>query len=52
MRHVPDFCWLLEREGNPCYPTARLFRQKSPGDWEGLIARVTAAIPAFLVNNQ
>lgn len=29
-----DFRWLLERTDNPWYPTARLFRQKSIGDWE------------------
>jgi tetratricopeptide (TPR) repeat protein len=35
-----DFRWLLNREDNPWYPTARLFRQPRLGDWESVIARV------------
>jgi ADP-heptose:LPS heptosyltransferase len=33
LHHTPDWRWLLERTDNPWYPTARLFRQPSPGDW-------------------
>jgi len=31
-----DGCWrwLLDRDDTPWYPTARLFRQARPGDWE------------------
>jgi hypothetical protein len=37
-----DACWrwLLEREDSPWYPTARIFRQPAPGDWESVIGRV------------
>jgi ADP-heptose:LPS heptosyltransferase len=35
-----DWRWLLNREDSPWYPTARLFRQASAGDWDGVIARV------------
>ena len=35
-----DYRWLLERNDSPWYPTARLFRQKSRGDWSGVIADV------------
>ncbi len=38
--YVPDWRWLLEREDSPWYPTMRLFRQPSPGDWETVIARI------------
>ena len=37
---VPDWRWLLERQDSPWYPTMRLFRQRFPGDWDGVIARV------------
>jgi ADP-heptose:LPS heptosyltransferase len=37
---VPDWRWMLEREDSPWYPTARLFRQQKPGDWEGVFDRV------------
>jgi ADP-heptose:LPS heptosyltransferase len=40
LRFVPDFRWLLERDDSPWYPTMRLFRQKRPGDWDGVIASV------------
>jgi hypothetical protein len=36
----PDWRWLLGRRESPWYPTARLWRQASPGDWRGVIERV------------
>ena len=33
LRRVPDWRWLLDRDDSPFYPTARLFRQKTEGDW-------------------
>ena len=38
--YAPDWRWLLEREDNPWYPTARLFRQTRAGDWSSVVARV------------
>jgi len=40
----PDFRWLLKREDSPWYPSLRLFRQQRLGDWEGVIARIGAAL--------
>jgi hypothetical protein len=37
---APDFRWLLDREDNPWYPTARLFRQPGINDWESVLERV------------
>ena len=37
---VPDWRWMLNRETSPWYPSMRLFRQKYPGDWAGVIERV------------
>ncbi len=38
--HVADFRWLLNRTDSPWYPTAKLFRQSTQGDWPDVIARV------------
>ena len=42
--HTPDFRWLLDREDNPWYPQARLFRQSKPGDWTDVFERVGHAL--------
>jgi hypothetical protein len=39
-----DWRWLLGRADTPWYPTARLFRQQQPGDWDGVIAEVAQAL--------
>jgi hypothetical protein len=39
---------MLEREDSPWYPTARLFRQAKPGEWEPVLERVTAALAGEL----
>jgi len=36
----PDWRWLLEREDSPWYPTMRLFRQRTLGDWSEVMLRV------------
>ena len=41
---IPDWRWLLGRADSPWYPTARLFRQTTPGDWTGVVAAVATAL--------
>jgi len=41
---APDWRWLLNRDDSPWYPTMRLFRQPSAGDWAAVIARVVDAM--------
>ena len=39
-----DWRWLRGRDDSPWYPSARLFRQQSPGDWRGVIYRVKSEL--------
>ena len=45
---VPDWRWMLEREDNPWYPSARLFRQRKAGEWGEVIERVAAELRAVV----
>lgn len=46
LAYNPHCLWLLQRSDSPWYPTARLFRQARPGDWDGVIAEVGDALSA------
>ncbi|NYZ17817.1 tetratricopeptide repeat protein, partial [Azospirillum sp. RWY-5-1] len=43
----PEWRWLLGRDDTPWYPTLRLFRQATPGDWAPVVARVADALAAL-----
>ena len=45
-----DTCWrwLLDRDDSPWYPTMRIFRQPSPGDWDSVMRSVTSALREFV----
>jgi Flp pilus assembly protein TadD len=43
---APDWRWLLGRDDSPWYPTARLFRQPSIGDWGAVVRDVAGELPA------
>ena len=42
--HLGDWRWMQERETTPWYPSARLLRQRTPGDWAGLVERVVGEL--------
>ncbi len=43
-RFNTDWRWLRDRDDSPWYPTMRIFRQAAPGDWDGVIRAVRAAL--------
>lgn len=42
--HFADWRWLEGRSTSPWYPTLRLFRQTTPGDWGDVVERVAAEL--------
>jgi hypothetical protein len=41
---TPDWRWFYERTDSPWYPSMRLFRQSTPGDWKTVMENVCAAL--------
>lgn len=42
--YTPDWRWLRNRDDSPWYPTMRLFRQTSRGNWSGIFDQVSQAL--------
>jgi hypothetical protein len=40
LAHQPDYRWMLDRPDSPWYPTLRLYRQPTYGDWGAVIRQV------------
>ncbi|WP_145022901.1 tetratricopeptide repeat protein [Geobacter argillaceus] len=47
-----DWRWMTGREDSPWYPTMRIYRQETPGDWSGLVARLVASLREELLTRQ
>jgi hypothetical protein len=46
----PDFRWLRDRDDSPWYPTARLFRQTTDGDWSDVLAWISEQLKILLLS--
>jgi len=46
---VADWRWLLDRTDSPWYPTIRLYRQSTPGDWKSVVERVGNDLKAKMI---
>jgi len=40
----PYWLWLADRHDSPWYPSMRLFRQHTPGDWDAVFKTVAAEL--------
>jgi Flp pilus assembly protein TadD len=47
-RYAACWRWMERRSDTPWYPTARLFRQSSLGDWGSVVEQVCAATARFI----
>lgn len=47
-----DWRWLRDREDSPWYPTMRLFRQRSPREWDDPLMRLTAALAVLAAKSE
>jgi tetratricopeptide (TPR) repeat protein len=50
LEYTPDWRWLLSREDNPWYPTARLFRQPKAEDWESVVRKARDELSRIAAN--
>lgn len=47
--YAPDYRWMLERSDTPWYPTAKLFRQKEAGDWQGVVGKLVSECRSIII---
>ena len=48
--YVADWRWLSGRADSPWYPSATLFRQPAPGDWETVLRQVAEKLAKGLIS--
>jgi hypothetical protein len=44
LQAVPDWRWLIDRSDSPWYPTMRLFRQRTAGNWAEVFDRIATEL--------
>ena len=47
LKRVPDWRWGIDATGSPWYPSMRLFRQTTAGDWDGVFLEIAKALPPW-----
>ena len=49
LKYDPDWRWHRESEESSWYPSLRLFRQQTPGDWNSVFKNIATSIKEELV---
>jgi len=52
LQHSPDWRWMVDRVDNPWYPSAKLFRQQTAGDWTGVVRQVIEELNSVRLSGQ
>jgi FkbM family methyltransferase len=47
VKHVAEWRWMLDRDDSPWYPTIRLYRQRTRGDWDSVLHEMARALPSM-----
>lgn len=50
--YASDHRWLTDRKDTSWYPSARLFRQRTAGDWDGVIGRVRSELEGIAASRR
>lgn len=48
LKFAPDWRWQVDRTDSPWYPTVRLFRQRSRGDWQPVFREIETELGRLL----
>jgi len=48
LSYAADWRWMEDRSDSPWYPSARLFRQPRPGDWESVFKTLTKELKKWM----
>jgi tetratricopeptide (TPR) repeat protein/glycosyltransferase involved in cell wall biosynthesis len=49
---TPEWRWMIQREDSPWYPTMRLFRQNTAGDWASVFSRIADSLGKLLAGDE
>jgi hypothetical protein len=52
LKHEADWRWMIDRDDSPWYPSMRLYRQATPGDWWPVIERMADDLREFAVQRR
>jgi tetratricopeptide (TPR) repeat protein len=45
----PEWRWLIDRSDSPWYPSLKILRQESPGDWDSVITQIKIALEKIIL---